>query len=296
MNSLTSSPKQPLAVAISVTGDLVFAAAVAMVNFKEKHPGVRAKYILYTDRISKSDSDALQKLGLSVDVVKYKPKLDCVSLWQSRAIAYFSPMVLAKFESLFLATKFDTVLWLDYDIVILKGFSDLLENKDFDISFMNSRHPISTAFQVVPPGLDGTKEGMSAGLLVVHSSFPDAELATSWLYDKFLEHSNDLYFPEQAIFDLYFDNFNPRIRILSPDVYACPPDSEESKIATIIHSYGPIKFWNGRENTYWLGLYEIWCNLGGSRYNKRKSAARKIVRGIKFLIAQGLMRIGMLRK
>lgn len=280
--------RHSLAVAIGVTGDLVFAAAVSILNFQDKHPGIPIKYVIYSDRFSKSDLSALKLLDLDIALVRYKPQVDFVSLWQSKAIAYFSPLVLSKFEIINLSRKFDTVVWLDYDIVIKKSFSHLLHRRDFDISFMNSRHPISTAFTELPEGLDGRKEGMSAGLLIVNSSFPNREKVTAWLYEKFARYSNDVFFPEQAIFDLYLSKNTPRIHVLSPDDFAALPGSKEAESATILHSYGPRKFWDGVENLDWSELYGYWCSLGGSRFSKSKTRIRKSVRIVKYALAQSM--------
>jgi lipopolysaccharide biosynthesis glycosyltransferase len=287
-NKSDSESQHSLAVAIGVTGDLVFAAAVAILNFQEKHPGIPIKYIIYSDRFSKSDLSAINLLDLDIDLVKYKPQVGFVSLWQSKAIAYFSPLVLSKFEIIELSKKFDTVVWLDYDIVIRRSFSHLLHRCDFDISFMNSRHPISTAFTKLPEGLDGLKEGMSAGLLIVNSTFPDREKVTTWLYENFTQYSNDVFFPEQAIFDLYLSRNNPRIHVLSPDEFAALPGSKEARSATILHSYGPRKFWDGVDNFDWSDRYEYWCSLGGSRFSKRRTRVRKGIRILKYALAQSM--------
>jgi lipopolysaccharide biosynthesis glycosyltransferase len=264
----------------------VFAAAVSILNFQEKHPGIPIKYIIYSDRFSKSDLSAINLMDLDIDLVRYKPPVGFVSLWQSKAIAYFSPLVLSKFEIIELSKKFDTVVWLDYDIVIRRSFSHLFHRRDFDMSFMNSRHPISTAFTKLPEGLDGIKEGMSAGLLIVNATFPDREKVSSWLYEKFNQYSNDVFFPEQAIFDLYLSQNIPRIYLLSPDDFAALPGSKESQEATILHSYGPRKFWSGVENAEWSERYEYWCSLGGSRYSKSRTRVRKGIRILKYALAQ----------
>jgi hypothetical protein len=143
-----------------------------------------------------------RNLGADFEVEVYRPRVDWTKLWGSRAIAYFSPLVLAKFEGFRLLSSFPTVVWLDYDIVIRAPLSELWTRGEFDIAYLSSSQPMKNGFTVAPKGIDGDKEGMSAALIVFKRSFRDWECASQDLYSIFSRNYSNLYYPEQAVFDL----------------------------------------------------------------------------------------------
>lgn len=253
-----------VAVCISGTHDMSFAIGTLLVNIKQFQNPNDFKLFIYTNKKKKKLEVAAKNLGYDLEVVQYKAPVNWVKLWSSRAVAYFSPMVLAKFEIFSLLRTYPEVVWLDYDILVKSDFLGSLLEGDFDFGFMDSGHPISTAFLRLPDGLNPTIEGMSAGIIVAKDSFPDHSQQNAYLYKNFEKESSNLYFPEQAIFDLMIQNTKFKRKILAQSEY-CAPAGDVSTEARILHSWGPEKFWK-IGHPAWLSNYQSWLNNGGSKY------------------------------
>jgi lipopolysaccharide biosynthesis glycosyltransferase len=264
-----------------------FAVGVSILNFVEIHGAKEFEFVVYSDSRLPTLKSILSKQGVSVDVIKYKPRIRWLSLYSSRAVAFFSPLVLSKFEIFNNLKKYKRVVWLDYDIVIKKPLWDLLNQNHFDLACVTSSQPIRNAFINPPPGIDDktlADEGISAGLLVVKESFPDYQSASKALYETCLKHISNLYYPEQGIFDIYLHDAPYKWLELEGQMYCDNPEVENTE-SFIVHAWGPRKFWNGRRNDEWSRYYDFWLNLGGSRYVPSVSKLKGYVRRLSYVLA-----------
>lgn len=286
-----------VAVCISASSDLAFAAAVTFLNFIEIHGAQGFHFRLFSDSRLPRMAKIFKNLGADFEVEVYKPPVSWTKLWGSRAIAYFSSLVLAKFEGFRLLSSFPTVVWLDYDIVIKDSLAELWSRSDFDLAFMGSGQAMAKGFIAPPVDVDPEKEGMSAGVMVFRSTFVDHVKAPSNLYGIYSKTYASLYYPEQAVFDLYFMSNQDFVHWKLDEKFCAFPGSETSS-NLIIHSFGPKKFWNGLDNDSWSRNYQEWLNLGGWSRSPFQTKLAKLVRGLKHLTASFLRLIlfGPLRK
>jgi lipopolysaccharide biosynthesis glycosyltransferase len=227
-------------------------------------------------------------MGADFEVEVYRPPVRWSKLWGSSAIAYFSPLVLAKFEGFRLLSTFSTVVWLDYDIVITDSLGELWSRSEFDVAFVRSGQAMAKGFIYPPTDVDPEIEGMSAGVMVFRSTFVDHVKIPSDLYGIYSKTYASLYYPEQAVFDLYFLS-NQNFVYWELDGKFCALPGSESAGDLIIHSFGPKKFWSGLENDSWSSNYQEWLNLGGWSWNPVQTRLVKLVRGIKHFTARLLM-------
>jgi lipopolysaccharide biosynthesis glycosyltransferase len=285
LSSLARPSKKRLAVCLSVTSDLAFAAAVVIKNFVDLHGADDTSFFLYSDGNCTDVKTALTKAGIEVEVVKYKPPVNWFELWSSRAVAYFSPLVLAKFEVFSHLEDHKSCLWLDYDIVIQSPLSEILETDSIDIAFMTNSNSMTEQFIQPPESIPDDAPGMSAGLILVNESFPNCQVATSRLYSLYRLHSRNLYMPEQAIFDLFLLGKEFQFLALPKSKYCVPPNSFESDTAVIIHSSGPNKFWNSINNEDWESRGSELRGLGLSSFSKTKNNHTRFFRKVRFLLA-----------
>ena len=276
-----------MAICISVSSDLAFAAGVTYLNFIKIHGTEGFHFRLFSDSKLQKMVRIFRQIGADFEVEEYKPPISWTKLWGSKAIAYFSPLVLAKFEGFKLLASFSTVVWLDYDILITKPISELWKRKDFDIAYPGSSQPAGNGFTTPPADLDKQQEGMSAGIMVFRDSFPEFENVAGSLYKLFSKHFSDLYYPEQAVFDVYFQmHFGFKYWRLDEKFGAFP--GNESHSNAILHAYGSKKFWDGVESELWDNYYLEWLSRGGSSWNPNKSRLRKISRGVRYMCAKFL--------
>jgi lipopolysaccharide biosynthesis glycosyltransferase len=276
---------------------LSFAAAVAFINFIRIHGAEGFHFRFFSDSKLPRMEKIFRDLGADFRVELYRPPVSWTQLWGSRAIAYFSPLVLAKFEGFKLLSTFPNVVWLDYDIVIEKPLAELWNRRDFDLAFMGSGQAMAKGFIAPPTDVDLEREGMSAGVMVLRSSFVNHVKVASDLYGIYSKTYASLYYPEQAVFDLYFLS-NQDFVYWKLDERFCAFPGRESANNLITHSFGPKKFWNGLQNDSWSSYYEEWLNLGGWSWNPLQTKLAKLLRGLKHLTARFLMlfRFGHIRK
>lgn len=273
-----------VAVCISASSDLAFAAAVTFLNFIEIHGVQGFHFRLFSDSRLPRMAKIFKNLGADFEVEVYKPPVSWTKLWGSKEIAYCSPLVLAKFEGFRLLSSFPTVVWLDYDIVIRASLSELWTRGEFDIAYLNSSQSMKNGFLVAPEGIDDDKEGMSAALIVFKRSFRDWGSASQDLYKIMCRNYSNLYYPEQAVFDLYLDR-HPSFTHWRLDSRFCAFPGKESAQDLILHSYGSKKFWSGIRNDSWNRYYSDWQDLGGWRWRPSLTWLRKLWRGLKHISA-----------
>lgn len=276
--------KSDICVSIGVTEDLEFAAGVTILNFISVHGVKGFHFMVYSDKPLKILSEVFSRMGLQIDVVVFRPKVPWRLLWGSRAVSYFSPLVLSKFESFSLLTSFSRVVWLDYDTVILSPITSVFDSSAFDFAYMKSKQPVGNGFLKLPSGINSSEEGMSGALFLLNESFPNHQSASLELYEIFEGCYNNLVFPEQAVFDIFLRRLSFNYLELDPEIYCAYP-GKESKDAKIIHSWGPKKFWNGLHDPRWIELYSNWLEIGGSKHSATKSKIRKLMRMAKYVIA-----------
>jgi lipopolysaccharide biosynthesis glycosyltransferase len=242
-------------------------------------------FYLFTDGNVRRDTRALERAGLNVQVIQFRVPIPWLTLWSSKAIGYFSPLVLSKFEIFKILSKHPRVIWLDYDIVIQKPLDSLLAENDHDLAYMDSGHKVRDAFLIAPLGYDMELPGMSAGIISGRNSALQDENHSKYRYGLFQTHAASLVLPEQAIFDIFFQTLSFERRTLRPEIYAVYPDTAESDNAVILHCWGPRKFWNGLDNRLWNQYQEQWRRLGGSRYSPARSAVKRLSRKARFGLA-----------
>ena len=284
----STEPSGKIAICISASSDLAFAAAVTFINFIEIHGVDGFHFRLYSNSKLPRMVKIFKNLGADFEVEIYRPPVNWTKLWGSRAIAYFSPLVIAKFEGFRLLSTFSTVVWLDYDIVIKKPLTELWTIGNFDLAYASSSQPMSNGFTVPPISLDPEIEGMSAGVMVFRSTFIGNRTATLDLYSLFSEAYASLYYPEQAVFDLYFLSHQKYVHWKLDDRFVGFPGTESSD-NLMVHGYGSVKFWNGLQNDAWLMHYEEWLALGGWAWNPVRTKLAKLLRALKYSTARLLM-------
>jgi len=276
---------KPVAICISASSDMSFAAAVTFINFIRIHGVEGFHFRFFSDSKLPRMEKIFRDIGADFKVELYRPPVSWTKLWGSRAIAHFSPLVLAKFEGFRLLSTFPTVVWLDYDIVITNSLDELWNRDDFDLGYSGSGQPMSKGFSVPPKGTDPTREGMSAGVMVFRASYVEHEATTLTLYGIFSNVYASLYYPEQAVFDLYFQS-RPDFGHWKLDERFCAFPGSESPTNLILHGFGSKKFWNGLKNEAWASHYEEWLSSGGWVWNPLHNKLSKIFRGVKYLAAR----------
>ena len=271
----------PSAVVFGITKDLAPAVASVLMDLQRVGTAHNPDIFIFHDGIQAHQRKILQKIGeKQIIFVRYRAPISTKTKLVP-SVRQFTPMVFSKFECIKLLDKYQTVLWLDCDIVIKKNVDELFQHSENDLIFVPGGRPVRAQFNYSILNYDLEKESMSSGLIVFNRNsltFQDYE----YCFEKTEEYSSYLVMPEQAIFDLLIQDRSLKCLQVSDSIYACHPKSEESSQAKIIHSYGQPKFWNGMYDEQWQANSQKWLEMGGKPL-RNWQVMRKIKSKIAFL-------------
>lgn len=243
---------------------MAFAIGTAIVNLARTQNRDVENIIIFHDGISLSDQSVITTFA-DVEFIEYEAAFLTAAAKRSRFIDHFSPMVFSKYECLKLLDRYSKVLWLDYDIHVLKDISELLQGPDTPFSSLPSGRPVSGSFTRPISGFNMEIAGMSSGTFVISRSIGDFTAIHQFCEEQTLQNARRLKMPEQAIFDLAFQEFGVEPSFIDPEKYALHPEKwNGDPYPSILHCYGRRKFWSGLEFRPWRSNYKIWLERGGS--------------------------------
>ena len=104
----------PRAVVMGITGNWAFAAGTVLLALRRHNPALNADIIVFCDgQLPAEDARILQELG--AQLVPFTP-VDAELT--EEALRVFSPLSLAKFHCFDLLRHYESVVWLDSDILV----------------------------------------------------------------------------------------------------------------------------------------------------------------------------------
>lgn len=240
-----------------------FSIGTLMMNIAQVSPHTFSHAMVYSNDISSRDKEIISDV-LPADFIKYSPPLSKKAISRAPYIRFFTPFSLARLEAFQLVADFDTVTWLDDDIVIKRPLNDLVEKNFSGARFMMSG-------SVLSENLLSPISGFAPGILVpAGGTFslskkiaPRAEEIYSLLVDYLERYGRHMYLPDQAVMAMAFERLGVEIEKIDADLYAPHPRDAPSE-AYIVHAYGPKKFWSGLHSEDWNSYYQEWVAKGGS--------------------------------
>lgn len=253
------------------------AMAVFAINIKETNADLFDKLIIYHNGIKKRDRERIQSI-FNTEFIRYKypgkSRNDTV-------MSYFSTMVFCKYECLKLLSKYDVVVWSDYDVTIegsLRGITTFSNNclnvieDDMSIRQMFYRKINEKNFV----NYDLSQKGILMSLFAISNRLPNYNQIYQWCYEKTAEFDEDIWLPEQCVFSLALQAFHIAYTCIDMKQYSCHPrDAVGGEI--VLHAVKQPKFWNGLDSEHWNRMYQEWLEMGGTPYfEKRKRIYSKL--------------------
>jgi lipopolysaccharide biosynthesis glycosyltransferase len=174
-------------------------------------------------------------------------------------------MVFSKYEAFKLLDKYESVMWLDYDICLLNNLNHLWLSPSEELTILVAENKVVDSFYRELPGYNMEKKCVATGLFLVKRGIGDYSAMYDWCLQMTKKHIDDLYLPEQGIFNLLIEIFRIPVNALDMSIYAVHP-KEDNKSSLIIHSWGGVKFWNGHYDFNWQKNYISWKSMGGESY------------------------------
>lgn len=246
----------------------VAAMAVLAMNIRETNRGLVDEFVVLHNGIKKKDRELIGKI-LPTRFIRYCCPVSAIKLWRNKAIRYFSPMVLCKFECFKLLNDYDCVVWSDYDVIIKEDISEILDSECYYTTVCNHETRLREMFyesilskDVQEYDLEG--DCICTPLFVIKRGLQNYNEYYEWCYRKLEEYVRDVSLPEQCIFTMLVQKFHLEFNEIDPDVYAMYPKKDSEKVK-ILHAYGRPKFWSGLYNEQWNQYYNEWLSMGGSK-------------------------------
>lgn len=260
---MNKTDKKGTALVLGGTSDMAFAMGTFLIDLKKHGANFIDEVVIFHDgRIKEYDKKIINNIFPSKFIVYEFP---IKSSTKNKFISYFSLFVFSKYEILKLLSKYDTVIWSDYDVIVLRDCSEIAEPTPNGGRMLIDDNGAAKSFIAPITEYDMNGPSMSAALIVLHDNIGDYMKMYEFCCKKTLEYYDNLYCPEQAIFNLMIQEFHLKPEHLDHSSYVMhPDDAHKHPNAKMLHSYGSKKFWSGIKNDHWEQNYAQWRALGGS--------------------------------
>lgn len=255
---------KPTAIVTGGTKNMVPAMAVLALNIAEVCPDIADILVIFHDGISEKEQKKINSI-FPTRFIFYKSPFSNINDFSNVITNYFNQIVFCKYECFKLLNEYRTVIWTDYDILILKNISEL-KNKNQISCFMPDTH-ISSLKDMFYPSIESSvfpqeylkRVGICTPLFILHDTIPDYSDIYNECISLTKKFSVHLYLPEQCIFSYIIFEHNIEYYAIPYVPYCSHPVNDTISDETfIIHAYGQPKFWNGQYNSIWESYYKTW--------------------------------------
>ena len=264
------------AVVMGITGNWAFAAGTVLLALRRHNPHLNADIIVMCDgSLPAEDARILQDMG--AQLVPFTP-VDATLT--EEALSVFSPLSLAKFHCFDLLRHYESVVWLDSDILVQDGLEELfacgplaLALEDPEFSDPPGAKPAQINLHGTVQDFDSGADNLNSGVIVFRNDLPAPENLRQMCLDFVCRHGTLLRYPDQAAFNALAQRLlrqePPCVQQL-PQRFNAHPRNPAATYAPVVHAFGAYKLWNdGLTATCfpeWQRDYARWLRLGGSPY------------------------------
>ncbi|MCM1498462.1 MAG: hypothetical protein NC124_08345 [Clostridium sp.] len=252
------------------TKNQIDAIATMILNLKEKSPNLVDEMIVFHDGVSNEIQEKIREI-MPVTFIRYQCP---ISLWrrlQNKTLRYFSSMIFCKLECLRLLDEYQTVIWIDYDIVIKDDISEILGREEAFSFLFCEKDKMQLKDMFYPKikkanmeGYDLSVPGICASLFVFKRQGQPYREYYRWCYEMTRRYMKYLWLPEQCIFCMMIQRFGIKCGQLDERKYNTHPKDDGDDVK-IIHAMGQPKFWNGLENAEWNRYHQEWERIKGTK-------------------------------
>lgn len=290
------------------TNNQFFAMATLAINLQRICKNMADELIIFTEQdVAPEEQKKVNSIFPTIFIL-YESPFENLNSLNAESLRNFSKMVFCKYECFKLLDEYETLIWTDYDVVILKSMDELKKqfNQHGDIvhaKFLES-NIIAGKFDYklywhnyreVLSEMNISAKAMAAGLFVLYDTFPNYNEFYTECINLTIKYAEWLILPEEAVISVLLDKHKIKWESLNEHIWACHPrlDSpdEETKI---LHAAWHPKFWeDGLNNELWNNMYEEWCSkYNGQTIPKIVVEQKKItmIKIIKYLLPYGIVR------
>ena len=257
-----------------------------LVQLEETSPELFDEAIIYyQEEISQQDRELMTSI-IPCRFVYYTPPLPDYLFEKSR-FKRFSALMFCRYEMFEYLSEFETVTWLDTDILIQRDLTDMINAAKKTGAAFIREDPINktaanpdymrTCFSRDIPEYKMDTYLYCSGTVVLSKKILeeqkiDGKVCTDWCYQKTIQWADILDLPDQGVLNAAIQHFSIKVFPLKGKDYCCYPSlGRNCDAAAIIHAWGSNKFWNDwyiySNFQGWKNYYEKWKNIGGTSLN-----------------------------
>ena len=264
--------------AIMLADTRVALVGTVLLQLQKTNPGLFDEAIIYyLDPISSKDQKLMSKImpcRFLPYVLSLPPEVMKLPRFQR-----FSKLMFCRYEMFSFLKEFETVTWLDTDILIQGDLSPMIESAKKTGAVMIREDPANktaenpdymrTCFTRAVPEYQMDQYLYCSGTIVLSQKMLEAANCTQWCYEKTVQWANILSLPDQGVLNAAVQEFGINVTPISGKSYCCYPYlGRDCSKAKIVHAWGSNKFWNDwyvyLNFPGWKEYYRQWCNLGGT--------------------------------
>ena len=249
-----------------------------LVQLKDTNEGLFDEAIIYYSELNEKDKKIMESL-MPCRFIKFDYELPA-NIKTLPAFEKFSPLMFARYYMFDLLNEYETITWLDTDVLICGKLDSIIDKAKENGMSANFEDPenksykatdtVKTSFKMPLSNYDMTRYNMSSGLITVADTLKDYDKMTKWCFDKTIEYADYLVLPDQGILNILIQEFNVDVASVGENGAYCfyPSYKRDASNAKIVHAWGARKFWKSWYlfKTYpkWHEYYNEWVKLGGS--------------------------------
>lgn len=249
-----------------------------LIQLQATNKGLFDEAIIYYETITEKDRKVMERI-MPCRFIKFDYDLPD-TIKELPSFAKFSPLMFSRYYMFDLLKEYETVTWLDTDVLIVGDLSPVIEKariygmsanfEDSENKSYKSTDIVKTSFSVPLMNYDMRKYNMSSGLITVSDNLKDYELMTKWCFEKTIEYADYLLLPDQGILNILIQEFKINVASVGEKGAYCfyPSYNRDASKAKIIHAWGARKFWRSwylyNKFPDWKKYYNEWIKIGGS--------------------------------
>ncbi len=251
---------------------------VVLMQLQQTNPGLFEEAVIYyTSNICNADKKKMQSI-IPCRFIKYECPLPA-EIQKKPRFQLFSHLMFARYEMVRYLDEFETITWLDTDILIQGDISELiyaakqtgaaLIREDPQHKTAEKVDRMRTCFSKPIKGFRLDDYLYCSGTIVFSDKLQNMENFTEWCYKRTYEWADILDLPDQGVINAAIQNFHIQVTPISGKTYCCYPYmNRDCSQARIIHAWGLNKFWNdwyvNQNYNGWNKIYQAWIREGGS--------------------------------
>lgn len=248
-----------------------------LLQLQATNPHLFDEAIIYYIENLKDDDKSIMQSIMPCRFIEFNPSLPD-SLFKLPCFKRFSKLMFARYEMFNLINEYESIVWLDTDILIQGDISQLqtIPNKSgFAILSEDPKNKsaekfdtMRTCFSEPIRGYNLNKYLYCTGTIVVTNALEKREELTKWCYDKTIEWRDYLLQPDQGVINALIQEFKIDAQPIGNGFARFPTYGSNLDTAAYIHTWGRAKLWNDyylqQRFPKWQEYYEKWISTGGS--------------------------------